>query len=60
MDTRTGELYPTRAAAIAAGVPDRYLVEVTAKGDPRAIAEFESLLTKISAVIAAEQKAAGE
>jgi len=60
MDVRTGELYPTREAAIAAGVPGQHVVELTAKGDPRAVAGFEDLMGKVAAVIAAERKAAGE
>jgi hypothetical protein len=28
MDSRTGDLYPTKQAALDAGVPERYLVEL--------------------------------
>jgi len=35
MDSRTGDLYPTRDAALKAGVPERYIVEVT--GEKKAI-----------------------
>jgi hypothetical protein len=35
MDSRTGELYPTREAAVEAGVPEEDVVEV--KGPPPAV-----------------------
>jgi len=36
MDSRSGELYKDKAAALEAGVPERYIVEVTGteKSDP--------------------------
>jgi hypothetical protein len=35
MDTRTGDLYPTKEAALAAGVPERDIAEV--RGSKRAV-----------------------
>ena len=37
MDSRTGDLYPSREDARAAGVPERYIVEV--QGTKEAIAK---------------------
>lgn len=33
MDTRTGELYDTKEAALAAGVPEEAIAELTRDGD---------------------------
>lgn len=45
MDSRTGDLYPTKEAALEAGVPEAAVVEV--KGTPEAVA-------KVAGAVAAE------
>jgi len=40
MDDRTGELYSTMAAALAAGVPEEHVVEI--RGDERAVQNVSS------------------
>lgn len=47
MDTRTGDLYPTKQAALDAGVPEEYVVEIT--GPKKAVGRLKRLARNANA-----------
>jgi len=55
MDTRSGELYPSREAALAAGVPEAHLVEIS--GRPEAVAELQGTYARLRAALEEHERA---
>lgn len=55
MDSRTGDLYPSRAEAVAAGVPELDIVDV--RGTPQAVRRIAGRVRQVARGLAKKRAA---